>query len=227
MTSDGEAGERAAEERLAAFAGDVSHDLKNPLSAIRMCLELAREELGRDDAEVISLLGRAERGVARMDVMIDDLHEYARAGSTPERVEVPLADVASQVLTDLGEAVAPGQVRGVADLPTVTGDRAQLQLVLRHLVENALHFSAWDSSIELGADRVDEGWRVSVADHGPGVPPDQRVHVFDPLVRLDKTVPGSGIGLATCHRVVVAHGGRMGIDDRVGGGAVVWFELPD
>jgi signal transduction histidine kinase len=144
-----------------------------------------------------------------------------------EHGEVDLAALAAQILEDLGDAVAPGQVRGAAELPTVRGDAARLRVVLSHLLVNALHFSAWDAAIDLGADRDESGWRVTVADRGHGVPPDQRERVFEPMVRLDTSVPGSGVGLATCRRIIVGHGGRMGIDGRIGGGSVVWFELPD
>ncbi|QZY28049.1 sensor histidine kinase [Nocardioides coralli] len=215
------------DERLAAFAGQVSHDLKNPLSAVRMCLELAREEIGDDDSELLTLIRRAERGVTRMDVMINDLLTFARVGAPAERSEVDLAVVAAEAIEELGEAVAPGQVHGAGELPTVRGDAARLKVVLTHLVMNAVNFSAWDAAIDLGAERTQDGWRVSVSDRGHGIPPDQREHVFEPMVRLDTSVPGSGVGLATCRRIVAGHGGQMGIDGRIGGGAVVWFELPD
>ena len=73
---------------------------------------------------------------------------------------------------------------------------------------------------------VDGHHRVEVRDRGRGIPDDKRERVFAPLARLDKTVEGSGIGLATCRRIVEAHGGRMGVEDREGGGSVFWFELP-
>ena len=76
------------------------------------------------------------------------------------------------------------------------------------------------------ARRATGGWRVEVADNGPGIPADRRGQVFEPLVRVDETVEGSGLGLAICARVVRAHGGEIGLDDTAGGGATVWFELP-
>jgi signal transduction histidine kinase len=216
-----------ADERLAGFAGQVSHDLKNPLSAIRMSLELAREELGEDaDDTVSSLLERSLRGTTRMEAMIDDLLAFARVGTSHQLGRVDLAAVLADVLEDLGDVVSPGRVRH-QDLPTVQGDAVQLRVVLQNLVANAVKFAPWDTEVEVSAERVPAGWRVSVADRGPGVPPEHRERVFEPMVRLDKSVPGSGIGLATCRRIVEGHGGRMGLDGRVGGGAVTWFELPD
>ena len=81
-------------------------------------------------------------------------------------------------------------------------------------------------SVEVDSVPIDGHHRVEVRDRGRGVPEDKRERVFAPLARLDKTVEGSGIGLATCRRIVEAHGGRMGVDEREGGGSVFWFELP-
>ncbi len=216
---------RVAHERLGAFAGQVSHDLKNPLAAIRMSLELARDEAG-DDPALTQLLERAERGALRMHAMINELLAFARGGGDPELVDVDLAAEMSHVADDLGGVTAPGQVR-VGELPVVRGDAVQLRAVLQNLVANAVKFSAPGAPVEVSAERLPAGWWIGVADRGSGIPEGDRDRAFEPLVRLDRSQRGSGIGLATCHRIVEAHGGRMGIGDHEGGGSVVWFELPD
>ena len=97
-----------------------------------------------------------------------------------------------------------------------------------NLVDNAAKFSPAGAApdIEVDARALDKHHRVEVRDRGRGIPADQHERVFAPLARLDKTVDGSGIGLATCRRIVEAHGGSMGVEDRPGGGSVFWFELP-
>ena len=214
----------AANERLGAFAGQVSHDLKNPLSAIRMSVELAREEAA-DGSDLARLLDRAQRGAERMNTMIGELLEFARGGAAPELVDVDLGKLAADVLEDLGGAAAPGQVE-VARLPVVRGDPVQLRTVLQNLLANAVKFSPAGSPVRVAAEEQPNGWWVGVADRGPGIAEQDRQRAFEPMVRLDRTHPGSGIGLATCRRIVQAHGGRTGIDDNPGGGSVVWFELP-
>ena len=216
---------RVANERLGAFAGQVSHDLKNPLAAIRMSVELARDEAD-GDAALTRLLESAERGALRMDALISELLVFARGGGDPELVDVDLAGQMSHVIDDLGGVTTPGQVR-VGELPVVRGDEVQLRTVLQNLVANAVKFSPGGSPVEVSADRLPAGWWIGVADRGPGIPEVDRERAFEPLVRLDRSQPGSGIGLATCRRIVEAHGGRMGIVDHEGGGSVVWFELPD
>jgi signal transduction histidine kinase len=83
-----------------------------------------------------------------------------------------------------------------------------------------------EARVDVVADRIDDVWRIEVADNGPGVPETERQRVFEPFARIDKTVPGTGVGLATCKRIVEAHGGRIGLAAAPGGGTVAWFELP-
>lgn len=214
-----------ANKRLGAFAGQVSHDLRNPLAAVRMSLELIRDDIGTDgDAGLLSLLERAERGTSRMDAMIGELLTFARVG-TPELVEVDLTSVVNDVIEDLSGVAQSGQVV-VTSLPSVRGDAVQLRVLLQNLVANAVKFSPPGSVVEVSAAHTGPAWRVSVADRGPGVPAADRERIFDPLVRLDTRIPGSGIGLATCRRIVEAHGGRIGAAESDAGGASLWFELP-
>lgn len=213
-----------ANERLGAFAGQVSHDLRNPLAAVRMSLEMLRDELGDADPSLLGLLERAERGTSRMDAMIGELLTFARVGK-PELADVDLTSVVNDVIEDLIGVAQPGQIV-VAPLPSVRGDAVQLRVLLQNLVANAVKFSPPGSTVEVSAAHTGGAWRLSVTDRGPGIPAADRERVFDPLVRLDTRIPGSGIGLATCRRIVEAHGGRIGVAESEAGGASLWFELP-
>lgn len=224
MTDENDAA--AADLRLADFAGQVSHDLKNPLAAVRMSLELARDEhADTADPELLELLARALRSTQRMDAMIGGLVSFARAGGTPTPAAVDLTATLGHILENLDEATVPGQVVGTT-LPVVQGDAVQLRLLLHHLVANAVKFSPEGAPVAVSGEERDGSWRVAVADRGSGIAPDDRERIFEPLIRLDQRRGGNGIGLATCRLVVEAHGGRIGVEDNPGGGAVVWFELP-
>ena len=227
--ADAEARLAAADERLATFAGQISHDLKNPLTAVAMSLEMGLEEAAEaEDADLlVSLLDRAARGAGRMQRMIDDLFAFARGGSAPELVAVDLASLVAEVLEELAGLRGTAAVETGA-LPVVAADQAQLRVVLRNLVANALTFTrdGVEPHVVVAAERVDDHWRVRVTDNGRGVPEEKRDQVFEPFTRLDKGVPGTGVGLATSRRIVEAHGGRIGLTDAPGGGATVWFLLP-
>ncbi len=213
-------------ESLTAFAGQVSHDLANPLAAIGMALELLSIDADRNPRSS-ALLDRAVGGVRRMRLLIDDLLAFARLGGALVRVEVDLATVVADVLDDLATALTESTVE-VGELPVVLGDPVQLRAVVQNLVANAAKFTrpGEPAHVTVSGRREVGCWRVEVSDRGPGIPPDQRHRVFEPLTRVDTSVEGSGIGLATCRRIVEAHGGRIGLEESPSGGTCAWFELP-
>jgi signal transduction histidine kinase len=217
-------------ERLAAFAGQVSHDLKNPLTALELSLGLMEEEvedLGALDGALGQLLTRASRGATRMEAMINELLDFARLGGNPQLVDIDLNPVVAEAVADVDGALSQGSVT-IHELPTVPGDATQLRVVIQNLLANAAKFTVKgeEPRVEVSGGRVGDQWRIEVADRGRGVPEEHRERVFEPLARVDKSEPGNGIGLATCRRVISAHGGTIGLDPRPGGGTIAWFELP-
>lgn len=214
-------------EQLAAFAGQVSHDLRNPLTAVTMSLQMIAEGLEAGDARSF-LVQRALSGAGRMQSLIDDLLAYARVGAELQRVPVDLAAVLADVREDLAAPLADATVV-VGDLPTVVGDPVQLRAVVQNLVANAAKFTRPGEPpyLEVDGTRLEGGWRIEVCDRGPGIPEDQKDRVFQPLARIDEDVEGSGIGLSTCRRIIAAHGGRIGLANAAYGGTCAWFELPD
>lgn len=211
------------DERLAAFAGQVSHDLKNPLAAISMSLELIQDELAEADTEglevVVDLAGRAYNGAVRMTRMIEDLLEFARVGASPVLTEVDLQEAVTALVSDLD---LDGHEVTVEGLPKVQADRTQIVAVVQNLLLNAIKFSPDSGPVRVHA----VGNRVQVSDSGPGIPEEDRERVFEPMVRLNKKMPGTGLGLATSYRIITAHLGRIGVEETPGGGTTVWFELP-
>lgn len=219
-------------EHLAHFAGQVSHDLRNPLTAVLGFLELAATSPEMAKAPEAALaLRRAESAAERMWTLVDDVLAYARIGGSRTRTTVDLSDVAAAALADLHSALgASGATVDVGPLPRLTGDPTLLRALLQNLLSNAIKFGgAGDrpSHIEVQATHVSAGWRITVDDNGAGVPQDQRDVVFDLLERGGRAdLNGLGIGLSTCRRIVSAHAGAIGIEDAPGGGARVWVLLP-
>ena len=212
-------------ERLAHFAGQVSHDLKNPLTSVSLSLESL--ELDLTEPDQLDTAARARRGVERMNGLIDNLLAFATEGQAPGEELVDLGDELDLALDDLAGRLSRESVRA-GHLPVVRGDAAQLRSVLANLLDNAAKFTddGETPEVELDSLSLDGRHRIEVRDRGRGVPPEARERIFAPLARLDKSVEGAGIGLATCRRIVEAHGGAIGVTDREGGGSVFWFELP-
>lgn len=219
-----------SDERLASFAGQLTHDLKTPLTTMSLSLELIRDELedGASAEDVLPLITRALRGSARMSAMIEEVLAFARVGTSIDRVPVDLGKVVADVIADLGSRLDGVEVV-VGELPVVAGDESLLRRLLLNLMSNAAKFRSPDrpSSVAVSASPQGDGWRIAVVDNGLGIPEDQREQVFEPTVRLDRRVEGMGIGLAICRRVVDAHGGTIvATTPESGVGTALLVELP-
>lgn len=218
---------------LDEFAQVISHDLSEPLRVIAGHVELLERSYGHAlDERATRWIGFAVEGCTRMRQLIDDLLRYGQAGRGELQAgPVDLAALAGAVLADLGPLVtASGVEVEVGALPVVEGDPVLLGQVLRNLIANACKFArpGGAARVEVGAVRAAEGWRVWVADDGEGIPEAYRERVFAPFRRLhDRSVPGTGIGLAICRRAVERHGGRIWVEEAPGGGAALTFLLPD
>jgi signal transduction histidine kinase len=216
-----------AQDALADFAGTVSHDLKNPLAAVAMSLEIAQDNVDPADTLLVSMISRAERGAQRMKDMIDDLNAYARQGTAPQKRDVAVAHLIEVAIGGLDAGVDRAAVE-VGPMPTVVADPDQLQVVFSNLLDNATRYRHPERPLHVvvSAGEDPSAWTFSVADRGVGVPEHERARVFEPLARLDRQVSGTGLGLTTARRIVKAHQGRIWIDETAGGGATVRFTLP-
>jgi light-regulated signal transduction histidine kinase (bacteriophytochrome) len=143
---------------------------------------------------------------------------------------VDSANLLTQVLDDLHATIADNMASITHDaLPTVTGDAAQLRLVLQNLIGNALKFrAAPPPQIHISAQRNGTHWQFSVRDNGIGLDPHQTVQIFQVFRRLhpSQEYAGTGIGLAICKRIVERHGGRIWVDSTPGNGATFYFTIP-
>ena len=217
--------------QLNAFAGQVSHDLRNPLGALSGTLELLTELTEEDEPDVATmreLLSRAERSTGRMRVLIEEVLQFAALGGQLDRREVDVHRLVGDVCDDLASEIE-GSIR-LGDLDPVVADPVQLRIVVQNLLANAAKYRrpGQPPRIELTARSGHDTWRLEVVDHGTGVPEHEHEHIFEPLVRVgDSTdVTGSGMGLATCRRIVEAHDGTISATQTTGGGLTVRVDLP-
>jgi signal transduction histidine kinase len=197
---------------------NVSHELRSPLTRIRMALALLPAGVASE-----ARLGDVERDLAELERLIDDVLATARLESTGLPAHLGEVDVAA-VLTELAErarrdplvARSPVQVAVAAPL-TVVADEALLRRALWNLIENAAKYGG--PPITLAAERVGDRLRLSVSDTGPGIPAASRQRVLDPFTRLDAartpgaTAPsGFGLGLTFARQVAEVHGGGITIE---------------
>ncbi|MBN1590086.1 MAG: hypothetical protein JW888_11270 [Pirellulales bacterium] len=221
-----------AKAELIDFASVVGHDLRSPLLTISGYCDLLRYEyVGRLDESADHYLKSTIDGVARVNRLLEDLLGYARLQSVSCPTDkVELDQVVADALSNLDGAIGEsGATVKVESLPCVRGNHGQLVQVFQNLVDNAVKFRGPDRPIiAVSAEPESDGHVVRVADNGVGIEPEHREVVFQIMRRLAKTrgLPGTGIGLAICRRIVECHGGRIWIESRNSAGATVSVWLP-
>lgn len=230
---------RRANERLAAsnaelerFAAVVSHDLRSPLATVRSFLDLVVAQHGDDlPGEAATFIERARHNADRLLDTVDALLELARIGHEPlATAPVDLAEVVGEVIDAIGPQLddADAQV-DLEPLPTVAADRAQLRLVFQNLLTNAVRFRDPQRrlTISISATEHDGRCEVHVEDNGVGFDAGDADTVFEPFARPTSRDErsGTGLGLATCRRIIERHGGSIRADAREAG-ARITFTLP-
>jgi PAS domain S-box-containing protein len=219
---------------LAQFAYVASHDLSEPLRMVSSYVGLlASRYKGQLDADADEFIGYAVDGAARMKSLIDDLLAYSRSGvDVAVRRPVDCGALVRSAVADLERAMGDsGASIEVGELPVVEGDPGQLSQLFQNLLSNALKFVAADvpARVRVTSRRVGGAWCFSVADNGIGIAPEHRDRVFLMFKRLHGRAqyPGTGIGLALCHKIVTRFGGRIWLADNEGAGCEFLFTVPD
>src|SRR4051812_4488686 len=211
--------ERRRESELRNFAAVAAHDLREPLVGVHVMAALLgrRAGLGAEEREMVRLL---DDGVQRATGLVDSILEYATAADDEgRRAEVDCGELVTEVVATLAARIdeAGGRVE-VGALPTVRASRDGLFRVFQNLIANAVKFHDGAAPrVTVSAGAGEAGWAFSVRDNGIGLPKDSAI--FEMFTRGGGEHEGSGIGLATCRRIVEAHGGRIWAEPAPGGGS--------
>jgi signal transduction histidine kinase len=214
----------------------VSHDLKNPLTSIRLNARLIHDTVPAGDASpVIRRRARSiERITDQMDRLVHGLLDLdaAEAGSLALHAEqINLRELVNETLAMLQPLALERSLRLLREdgggPHVVHCDRERIRQVLSNLIGNAIKFSPDEGQILVRLRRTDGGLQLSVTDSGPGIPADQLPRIFDRGFRGDQLrVPGFGLGLAIARAIITAHGGRIWVESRAGQGSTFSFFLP-
>src|SRR5437660_685157 len=227
-----------AERMKKEFTSTLSHELRTPLTSIIGSLQLVNSgvagELSRDVSELTLV---AERNGQRLLDIINDILDI-------EKIESGTISMAPEVLAIDGlvrEAIVLNEgfgerfkvrfeVRGELPGREVYADRKRLLQVMTNLLSNAAKFAPERGTVEITLEESDANIRVGVHDRGPGIPEEFRSRIFGRFAQADSTASrqkgGTGLGLAISKRMIELMHGRIGFEDRAGGGTTFWFELP-
>jgi signal transduction histidine kinase len=206
-----------------ATIADVSHQLRTPLAALRLRLDLLAQD---SDAEAAAELAGAQDEIARLSRLVNGLLAVARAENvTTPQLNLAVSDLIRARVAAWRPAADERDVSLQAYLEPVTvriGD-GHLEQILDNLIANALDALPPGGSIRIAAAPVGDRARIIVADNGPGMPPQQQRRAFR---RFATSNGGTGLGLAIIDRLTVASGGTAALSDTPGGGLTVTIELP-
>ena len=221
------------------FIRTVSHELRTPLTSIQGAVGLLSGGVaGELSQQARSLVDIASTNSARLLRLIDDLLDMEKLQSGRVRFRDEPIDVAQLVADAVVRcrALAADTGRRIEYVPgpdglTVTGDYPRLMQALLELITNAVKFSPAGEAVRVTVARKDGALaRVSVIDHGPGIPPEFRDRIYESFTQADssnaRSREGRGLGLAIAKRVVEGHGGRLSFDSEVDAGTSFFLDLP-
>jgi signal transduction histidine kinase len=224
------------EEMKRQFVAMVSHDLRTPLTSLKMFLELLEQGIyGELNAVGSSRTQLAERNVTRLIALINDLLDYEKLQSGQFSLNtsvIALAPVVARSIDAINAFAEQHKVKLLAepiDCEAVAdGDR--LIQVLVNLISNAVKFSPENGSVVVSARRIENMVEVRVKDEGRGIPKEFHHTVFERFKQVKKSDAtekgGTGLGLPICKALIENHGGKIGVESEEGKGSTFWFTLP-
>jgi signal transduction histidine kinase len=215
--------------------GIVSHDLRNPLSAISMCARALEEDIGARDPRALEVASTIHEAANLMHRLISDLLDVASIDAGRLSIESKPSDIVIAIVqaAEVFERTAAEREVTLAidvpdDLPTVEADAERVVQVLSNLLGNALKFTQPGGRVTLRAQTDGPDITVSVADTGCGISSADLPRVFDRFwhSRGSSKARGTGLGLAISRGIITAHGGRIWAESEVGKGSTFHFTLP-
>jgi light-regulated signal transduction histidine kinase (bacteriophytochrome) len=221
------------QQELENFAAVLVHDLRAPIASIRAFAHYIEEALRSETADKKAAIEHCRRVVAagaRMGTLIDTLYEYTRADARVPFEPVELRRAMEVTLFNLTHTIRERQAQVThGELPAVIGNFAQLVQLLQNLIGNSIKYceaACPAARVTASTDR-DGTWLIAVRDNGIGIPQAHYQDIFEPFKRLHDRAKfeGTGLGLATCKKIVERHGGIIRCESREGDGTTFFFTL--
>ena len=239
LTASSRRAQRLAQQQIEFVAG-ISHELRTPIAVIRSAGEnLSHGVIGNVD-RVKRYGSTIEMQARRLGEMVERVLQYAGIESgraVAARAPLNVEEIVESAIESAMPVAGSGIVieRNIAPaLPPVVGDSAALRSAIQNLIANALKYGGTDRWVGIRAtqdrDRRQSVVRITVSDHGSGIPPSELPHIFEPFYRgadaVNRQIEGNGLGLSLVQRIVNAHGGRVTVSSRPAAGSAFTITLP-
>jgi two-component system sensor histidine kinase KdpD len=214
------------------FVSTISHELRTPLGFIKgYSTSLLRQDTHWDEATQKEFLNIIDEEADRLALLIENVLESARLQSKtlplrfqPLRLDAALRDVILRIRSRQKDLDVRMELEAV---PSIPGDAVRMAQVFENLFANAIKYAP-GSPLEILLNRVDDHILISFIDHGPGIPKDSLLPIFERFYRVrgEKTVTGTGLGLYICKQIILAHRGKIWAESTPGQGTTFFIELP-
>ncbi len=222
--------------RQREFVADAAHELRSPLTSLRLRLEVLQSQAGKEPELTQRYLQQMDRELAYLQTLVEQLLTLSALdeGESAPRASLDLAPTLYELADEMTPLIQQAQLHltlAIPDhLPPSNVNPQQIRIVVRNLLDNAIKYTPAGGSITLSAALVDRTLNISVADTGVGIPDDEQQHIFDRFYRVDKSRTGkqrgSGLGLALARSLVNANDGTIRVESRSGSGSVFTVNLP-
>lgn len=226
---------RRVDELRNDLVATVAHELRSPLTSLRMAIHLMIERTpGALSEKQLDLMYAAREDCERLQSVVDELLDLARiqSGHVPLEIRPSAVESLANAAADAWRNTAEREqlslrVEIVPGLGEVAADRERIQLVFSNLIGNAIRHTAPGGTITIRALPSDGSVRFEVSDTGEGIAIEHQRLIFERFVRIpERGAGGAGLGLSIAKEIVEAHGGEIGVESAPGKGATFWFTLP-
>jgi two-component system, OmpR family, sensor histidine kinase KdpD len=209
----------------------LAHEFKTPLTSIKAAASSILDEDASAQTELRTVI---EEEADRLDSLVNETIRMARIESGDLELKLKaqsVRDLIASALEKLKILIEDREINisVLTDIPKVRADADLTSLTIRQLVTNALKYSDPESPIDIQACLEDGFVRISVKDHGPGIPAKERTRIFERYYRISENaerIPGTGLGLHIAKNIVQAHGGNIWVISELGQGSEFFFTLP-
>lgn len=218
-------------EKLAAvgqLTAGIVHDVKNPLAVIKGLAEELREEpeLAQPVREQLTVI---RDNAARANTIVSDLLKFARQ-SKPEMKQLDMRESVEAAVRLTEYLARKGNVKVIVDLPSRAAvavyDPQQIEQVLINLIQNAIQAMPAGGTLRANLSLAAGAMAIAIADTGVGIPPENLTRIFDPFFTTKPEGEGTGLGLSVSYGIVSRHGGKIGVESKVGQGTTFTVLLP-